>query len=105
MTEFIIKDSPNKGKGLFTATPIERNSILFRFEGKLIKSDKPSELNDYFLQVGSNLYVDTEKHMGKFVNHSCNPNCYIKIAVNTAFLLSTRPIAAGDELLFDYSLT
>jgi len=105
MNEFIIKDSPNKGKGLFTSTPIERNSILFRFDGKLIKTDKPNELNDRFLQVGTNLYIDIEKHMGVFVNHSCNPNCYVKIAVNTAFLLSTRPIAAGDELFYDYSLT
>jgi SET domain-containing protein len=105
--EFLIKDSQGRGKGFFTVDSIGANEILFKFEGKNIHADEASKLpnNDRLLQIGPQLYVDCGTHFGAFTNHDCNPNCYIKIAVNTAFLLSLRPINAGDELFFDYSLT
>lgn len=105
MNDFVIKDSKVSGKGLFTTIPFQANSILFKFDGKIIKSADPKTVNSRFLQIGSQTYLDIEKHMGVFCNHSCNPNCYVKIAVNSVFLLTSRAISAGDELFYDYSLT
>lgn len=107
MNDFIIKDTIDKGKSLFTTVNFESNQILFRFEGQKISFEESKNLpnSDRFLQIGKELYLNMEKHFGVFSNHSCNPNCYVSIAVNTAFLISSRPIKAGDEILFDYSLT
>lgn len=107
MTEFIIKDSSGRGKGLFTVGSIEKNEVLFKFEGKPLTLDEALKLpgNDRFLQVGANLYLDLGTHFSVFTNHSCNPNCYINITVNTPFLISSRAIKAGEELFFDYSTT
>lgn len=107
MSEFIIKDSPGKGKGLFAARDIEKNEVLFKFEGKKYSLEEALELpgNDRFLQIGADLFLDVGSHFSAFTNHSCNPNCYINIVVNTAFLISLIPIKTGEEIYFDYSTT
>lgn len=105
MTHFLIKDTKNKNKGLFSMKSFGKNDILFRFDGISITTNVPAVVDERFLQIGTNLYLNINDHMGVFCNHSCNPNSYIKISVNTAFLLALRPIAFGEEITYDYSLT
>jgi SET domain-containing protein len=38
----------------------------------------------------------------EFVNHGCEPNLVARFDHRRVFLLSLRPIAKGEELLFDY---
>lgn len=105
--EFIVKDSPGKGKGLFATKDYEKGQILFRFEGVKLSKEKawlhPS--SEKLLQIDRELYLDVSDHWSIFTNHSCKPNCCIKITVGHAFLVAYLPIKAGDELTFDYSTT
>jgi len=107
MNKFLIKNSQRNAQGLFSTLAYEPNQVLFKFEGKNISTgDMLKHPNsEKLLQIGDNMYVDLGSHYSAFTNHSCNPNCYVKIAINTAFLISARDIAIGDELFFDYSLT
>lgn len=109
MKEFTIKDSFGKGKGIFSNAVFEKNQVLFKFDGKKITTEDLKDLSRYdserLLQIGADLYLNVKEHFGVFINHSCNPNCYIKMAVNNAFLVAARPIAVNDELCFDYSTT
>ena len=58
-------------------------------------------LDDHFV-------VDaTEKGgLARFVNHSCDPNCYTQIITHDGrkkiMLYAKRPIYAGEELCYDY---
>jgi SET domain-containing protein len=108
-TELIIKNSPGKGNGLFSQENIPTNHIILKFVGiPIIRKDIPDFSGAEaacLLQIGEELYLDIKGHPSYFVNHSCNPNCKIQIAVNTAFLVSVRPIAIDEELTFDYSTT
>jgi SET domain-containing protein len=38
----------------------------------------------------------------EFINHGCEPNLVARFDHRRVFLLSLRPIAMGEELLFDY---
>lgn len=109
MSEFVIKDSPGKGKGIFSNILFEQGQILFRFDGKQITLQEAKALSTFdserLLQIGPSIYLNVKEHFGVFTNHSCNPNCYIKISVNNAFLVAARLIKPGDELCFDYSTT
>lgn len=109
MVDFIVKDSIGKGKGLFASKAFNKNETLFKFDGiKLIKQDIKNfagPIAACYLQIGSELYLDLEGHASFFVNHSCNPNCLVKVAANTAFIIAHIPIKIGDELTFDYSTT
>lgn len=109
MNDFIIKNSNIKGQGLFVSRDFGKNDILMRFDGvKILREnieDFSSPITTCYLQIGTNLYLNIENTNAYFINHSCNPNCYIKIIANTAFLLASIPIANGAELTYDYSLT
>jgi hypothetical protein len=47
-----------------------------------------------------------EDGLGPKVNHSCDPNCGVRVnpAVGGFDFVALRPIAAGDELTFDYAM-
>lgn len=104
MNDFIIKNTSDKGKGLFSTVHFDKNQILFKFIGNAQEYIKPPP-DPNLLQIGTNLYLDIGKHFSLFVNHHCIPNCYVSISVNTAFILSSREINPGDEITFDYSTT
>src|ERR1700744_1613864 len=108
MAEFLIKPSKLGGNGLFAVKSFGKGSVLMRLDGvKLSGEDlmklSPKEESDAF-QIGKDLFLDLRGKSHFFINHSCTPNCYIKVLTNTAFLMSAIPIAAGSELTIDYAL-
>jgi len=39
-----------------------------------------------------------------FINHSCDANCETSEVAGRVFIKSIRPIAAGEEITYDYCL-
>ena len=109
MEDFIIKHSPLGGNGLFATKTFPKNTVLMRLDGiKLTRKeafDMPGSNGDNLLQIGEDLYLDFTGKSHLFINHSCSPNSFVKVYVNTGFLMSAIPINKGDEILIDYSLT
>jgi uncharacterized protein len=106
--QFIVGDS-KVGKGLFANKSFNAGDIVFHFAGKPGSSkdfqDLSKEDQNNLLQIGADLFLDLRKEYGLFINHHCNPNSWVKIACNTAFLVANRDINKGDEITCDYSLT
>lgn len=97
---FISKSS--LGQGVFAKVPIKRGELIFYLNGRLIDFEASTRtLGEYSVQVGSRSYVDPLSP-GRFLNHSCHPNSGF---VNDIALIAIAPIAAGDEIVFDYSTT
>ena len=44
------------------------------------------------------LMQDPERH----INHSCDPNTYVKTIAGARHVVALRPIGAGDEITYDY---
>lgn len=109
MDNYTIKNSAGKGLGLFSAINIPANHTILEFVGKVLLRKNIPDFGGAtaacLLQIGTTQYLDLGGQTSFFINHSCSPNCVIKIMVNKAFLVSLRPIAIGEELTFDYSLT
>lgn len=109
MDNYIIKNSPKKGNGLFSTINIPTNHTILEFVGKVLLRDNIQDFTGViascYLQVGKDQYLDLGGMTPYFINHSCSPCCVVKIMVNRAFLVSLRPITIGEELTFDYSLT
>jgi len=103
-----IKKNKNRN-GLFTDQFHKKNDILLRINGKIIPKINIENLSStetyHYLQIGLDKFLDMSNTESFFINHSCNPNCYIKIAVNNVFLIAYRDIRKDEELLIDYSLT
>jgi hypothetical protein len=74
-------------------------TVLASIYGNTIKT--PSR---YTVQNGEASHVDVEPPM-RYTNHSCNPNAMFTFDKEPWQLVSNRPIAAGEEITFNYAST
>ena len=42
-------------------------------------------------------------NMARYVNHACNPNCYVEIFGHHIWIIASRDIEPGEELTYDYN--
>lgn len=109
-----IQKSTIKGKGVFATINIKKDEHMFHIDSNLLPSytleeiDKNPKLkanSDHSDYVGHARYV-IDFSPSSYMNHSCDPNCYVKmktIAIKDVYAL--RDINRGEELTQDYTLT
>lgn len=85
----IIK-TKERGFGAFCTEDIESNTFIIEYIGELINNEELNRRLDrkknnnekeyYFLTIQNNLCIDAEfySNKGRFINHSCEPNCDIR---------------------------
>ena len=94
------------GKGLRALKAIPRGTVIADWNGgQVYKAEKctdlPKDIADHAIQFGEHCWIDT-KGIGRYANHSCEPNCGIKGKFQ---LVAMRDIAKGEWLTFDYEMT
>jgi len=92
------KTSGPLGTSVVAVEPIAAGEALLTISGRVQR--RPSR---YTLQVGSDVHVDPVGQCWGFVNHSCDPNC--RVDFGHWQFVATRPIAADEELGFNYLTT
>jgi SET domain-containing protein len=97
------------GRGVFAKEPVKTGEEILQFEGPVVASnDLPEPYTaetDYYLQIGENLFMGPSGKLDDYVNHSCEPNCGIKIDGDAVKLVAIVPVGAGHQITFDYSTT
>ncbi len=105
----IVKKLGEGRRAVVTNRAIEFNDVVLKFPGEIMTAEQISKLSaeqqGNVLQTGHDRYLNLERETAFFINHHCNPNCYVKTIVSSAFLIALRPIAKDEEITFDYSLT
>lgn len=115
----VIK-TEKKGYGLRADTDLHPNDFIFEYIGEVINEPtfrrRTIQYADegikhfYFMSLTKNEFVDATKkgNLGRFCNHSCNPNCYVdKWVVGEKLrmgIFAERHIKAGEELVFNYNV-
>ncbi|KAJ3665929.1 hypothetical protein Zmor_001393 [Zophobas morio] len=110
----------NKGWGVRTKLPIKSGEFILEYVGEVVSDQEFKErmatiyVNDthhYCLHLDGGLVIDGHRMGGdgRFVNHSCQPNCEMqKWSVNGQFrmaLFALRDIEAHEELTYDYNFS
>ena len=81
-----------------------------KFRRRMIQYDEEGIKHFYFMSLTKGEFVDATKkgNLGRFCNHSCNPNCYVdKWVVGEKLrmgIFAERKIKAGEELVFNYNV-
>lgn len=97
---FELRTSPQKGEGIFATKAFTTDEIVM--EGKIEKILK--ENNSHASQIGINKYILHAGLISK-VNHSCGPNCGIRVNEDGAHdFVARRDIAIDEEITFDYAM-
>lgn len=115
----VIK-TEKKGFGLRANADLHPNDFIFEYIGEVINEptfrsrmlryDKEGIKHFYFMSLTKSEFVDATKkgNLGRFCNHSCNPNCYVdKWVVGQKLrmgIFAGRKIQAGEELVFNYNV-
>lgn len=109
-----------KGYGLRAETNLAPNTFIYEYIGevinepqfrkRMIQYDEEGVKHFYFMSLNKGEFVDATKrgNLGRFCNHSCNPNCYVdKWVVGNKLrmgIFAERRIKAGEELVFNYNV-
>ena len=109
-----------KGYGLRANTNLDENDFVFEYIGEVINEaqfrrrmvqyDEDGIKHFYFMSLNKGEFVDATKkgNLGRFCNHSCNPNCYVdKWVVGEKLrmgIFADRKIKVGEELVFNYNV-
>lgn len=96
--------------GVFAIAPIDAASVIMSFTGAIYRRQRVLDAarrgeHDGFLQVALNRFIGLSGDADDYVNHACDPNCYVAIADSGVQLRARRTIAPGEELSFDYRVT
>ena len=115
-----VIQTEKKGYGLRADNALNIDDFIFEYVGEVIPDGpfrrRMLQYSDegikhfYFMMLSKGEYVDATRkgNLGRFCNHSCNPNCYVdKWNVGDQMrmgIFAKRAIKAGEELTFNYNV-
>ena len=107
-----VRETKDRGLGVFAAAPIKNNTFLTDYVGKVVPSeellrDHPDAEPEYAFRVDDALYIDAENstHWSKRMNHNAlAPNVDFEVTASPPRVrfATIRDVKKGEELTFDY---
>jgi SET domain-containing protein len=98
------------GLGLFATKPIKKRSRIAEYTGRLLnlKDAEKAEArgNRYLYEISKNFTIDgaARHNIGRYFNHSCNPNADTYSVKHRVFIRALRNIEPGEEIVYDYGI-
>ena len=98
---------------MFALEPITKNTRIIDYAGELVRNRDSVEREERYLRDGCiwvfrvNRYWSRDAAVGgniaRFINHSCQPNCWFQVTGRTIWIRASRLIHPGEELTYDYA--
>ncbi len=116
----LVKESVIHHKGVFAAIDIPKDTEIIEYVGIRVPKDEGDKIAEehiqkaeldpdhgsvyVFIVEGKDYDIDGSPNWNtaKYINHSCEPNCYIDIKDGRVFIYALRLIKKGDELTYNY---
>lgn len=94
------------GCGVFSNIDIPANTPIIEVTGDIhTKKTMPDPNHPAWYQISPTLYIGPSGTYDDYINHSCDPNAYLRAFGKRAILYSLYLIKSGTEITFDYSTT
>jgi SET domain-containing protein len=103
-----VRRSRVVGRGLFAGTPIAKRAKIGEFEGEVIglreaRRRAKGRSVIAIVELERHALDATHSRRGfRFINHSCDPNTFMRCTAERAEFYARRAIARGEELTVDY---
>jgi len=103
--------SPIHRWGIFAIEAIPAGHRVIEYTGERVSPEEAarrslrSQLYLFYLSTTQQIDGATGGSGAEYINHSCEPNLRAALSRRRLYLLSLRPIEAGEELLLDYRIT
>jgi hypothetical protein len=100
------------GWGVFALETIPKNTRIIHYAGEKIPTREgtrrgpaqESRGHIWLFVVNSRWVRDAEVggNVARFINHTCQPNCYTRVVGDTIWICAARTIRKGEELSYRY---
>jgi SET domain-containing protein len=104
-----VKQSKIDGKGCFATVPFAKGRKIAEYVGEKISRHEITrrlrgKRRIHICGVDSYWAIDGSKSGNgtQYINHSCEPNCFVKIIHGHIIFFALRDIQPGEEILLDY---
>jgi uncharacterized protein len=84
----VKRAKPGAGLALFAKRSFKKGDFVIEYTGEKI-SDTELDAKDH-------------KHLARYINHACNPNCETDERGGRILIFAIRAITSGDEITYDY---
>jgi SET domain-containing protein len=112
-TRLEVRESPIQGRGVFAAQPIAAGTRIIEYTGEVISESEADQRYDdesmarhhtFLMALDDGRCIDAAVggNDARLINHSCEPNCETVEVDGRVWIEAIRPIAAGEELSYDY---
>ena len=113
----VLARSKIQGLGLYAARDLEKHQMIIEYVGEIIRPEltdireKKYESQNrgvYMFRLGDTKVLDATMcgGMARYINHSCDPNCFTdQVEVDRELhiiIFANRRIQRGEELSYDY---
>jgi SET domain-containing protein len=109
-----VRPSPIQGLGVVALGPIRAGTRIIEYTGEVISAEEADRRYDdhamerhhtflFGLDDGRCIDAAVAGNDARFINHSCDPNCAAIEEAGRIWIEAIRPIAAGEELSYDYA--
>ncbi|XP_033216334.1 histone-lysine N-methyltransferase SETD1 isoform X2 [Belonocnema kinseyi] len=104
--------------GLFAMEPIAADEMVIEYVGQMVRPvvadlretqyEATGIGSSYLFRIDLETIIDATKcgNLARFINHSCNPNCYAKVITiesqKKIVIYSKQPIGVNEEITYDY---
>lgn len=101
------------GYGVFAAEVIRKNKRIIDYAGELVLNRESVDREVRYLEEGCIWVFRVNRrwsrdaavngNIARFINHSCQPNCWWEVVDKTIWIRASRTIQPGEELTYDYA--
>lgn len=106
MKDVVVKKSKIQGKGVFANKNFHQGEVILEIDDSHVVKEE-SKLTKYQKEFVADYLPDKIVLMQspeRYINHSCEPNVYVKTINGIRQVLAMRKIKKGEEILFDYEI-
>ena len=105
----VLKESPINGTGVFAAVDFKKGQPILKIDdSRVVSRDHPLRVSegeyerhcDYLAGGKVILMRSPERH----INHSCDPNSFVKTIDGIRYVFALADIACGEEITYDYCI-
>jgi SET domain-containing protein len=105
----IVKESSINGMGVFASESIANGELILAIDdSRIVTPELPLDESqgeweyhcDYLADGKVVLVQFPERH----INHSCDPNTFVKTILGIRYVFALRPISVGEEVTADYCI-
>jgi SET domain-containing protein len=101
------------GRGVFATRTIPKNKRVIDYAGEKISNRESlrrerrhiKRRHIWCFKLTNRTVIDAGVggNLARFINHSCQPNCYIEIEKGTIWIRAAKTIRSGQELTYNYN--